>query len=303
MGWSDMPPLSALRAFAAYSESGSLERAGAALNVSHAAISQQLRALETHLGVPLLDRSARRMSLTAEGELLARATTDGFGQMGQVVATLRGADATRPLHVACTPGFAATWLMPRLGAFRSAHPEIELMINPNPALTDPSPGGIDIALRYGDGPWAGLDNTPLLRAPLVVVGAPSLFPDGPPEDPRALLDRPWLQELGTNEATRGMELWGISQRPSNVSHLPGNLLIEGLRDGQGIAVTTRLQVEKDLAEGRLILLYDQQDNAYYHIVTLPGVHRPPLRAFIRWLGRQAAAALAPAPNPGPPPLA
>lgn len=79
INWSRLPSLSALRAFSAYVQSGSVAEAGAALNVSHAAISQQLRGLEAYLGVPLFDRSSRALELTPEGEDLARALQDGFG--------------------------------------------------------------------------------------------------------------------------------------------------------------------------------------------------------------------------------
>ena len=72
MDWRDLPPLAALRAFAAYAQTQSIASAGDALGVSHAAISQQLRALETHVGVALLDRSARSMTLTPEGAALAK---------------------------------------------------------------------------------------------------------------------------------------------------------------------------------------------------------------------------------------
>ena len=289
MNWKNLPPLSALRAFAAYAQTGSVEKAGAALNVSHAAISQQLRALESHLGVALLDRTGRSLSLTAEGESLARVVVENFAHVIQTVEALTGADAGRPLHIACTPGFAAHWLMPRLATFRARHPEMEFMINPSPALTDPSPGGVDVALRYGWGGWKGLEDELLMPAPLVVVGAPALFPDGPPTDPRALLSVPWLQEFGTSEATRSLELQGVRDaRPANVTHLPGNLLIDALRNGQGVAVTTRIPVEEDIAAGRLLVIFEEEQGAGYHIVTRPGVQRPMLRDFLRWLRREAA---------------
>ena len=73
MDWRDLPPLSALRAFAAFAETGKVVAAGNALGVSHAAISQQLRGLEDHLGLSLLDRSGRSLRLTPEGQVLADA--------------------------------------------------------------------------------------------------------------------------------------------------------------------------------------------------------------------------------------
>ncbi len=289
VNWLTLPPIAALRAFAAYAETGSVAAAGAALNVSHAAISQQLRALESHMGVALLDRSARQMALTPEGAALARTLGEAFGRISETVEALTGAEEARPLHIACTPSFAASWLMPRLSGFRADVPGLELVIQPSPALTDPAPGGIDVALRYGCGHWPGLESEPLLPASLVVVGAPALFPDGPPETPEALARVPWLQELGTTEATRWLERHGvIRDRRGTVVHVPGNLMLDGVRQGQGVAVMTRLSVAAELAAGQVLAMFEDTGDAGYHIVTRPGVQRPPLRAFLRWLRREAA---------------
>lgn len=288
MNWATLPPLSALRAFAAYAETGSVTRAGQLLNVSHAAISQQMRSLETHLGVALLDRSARALSLTPEGLQLADALTEGFGRISQVIEALTGADADRPLQVATTPSFAAHWLMPRLASFRVAHPGIDIMINPSPKRTNPAPGGIDVALRFGMGHWPGLDAELLVQSPVVVVAAPSLIGDLTPESPEDLLDFPWLQELGTSESTlwlAGRSVTGL--RTKGVIHVPGNLVLDGARNGQGIAISTRVSVEEDLRAGRLRLLFEETEENGYHIVTAPGVMRPPLRDFVTWLRREA----------------
>ena len=134
MDWSALPPLSALRAFAAYADRGSVAEAGQALNVSHAAISQQIRNLETWLGVSLLDRSGRRMRLTPEGERLAASLAEGFGTILHMTDELTGRDADRPLEISATPGFAATWLMPRLPSFRARHPDVSLTLDPSAAV-------------------------------------------------------------------------------------------------------------------------------------------------------------------------
>ncbi|MCC1491694.1 LysR family transcriptional regulator [Cognatishimia sp. F0-27] len=285
-----LPPLSALRAFSAFAETGSLVAAGAALNVSHAAISQQLRKLEAHLGVPLLDRSGRQMALTVEGMQLAQVLGESFERIAQVTDALTGADATRALHITCTPSFASAWLMPRLADFRSVEPEIEVLLNPSPERIDPAPGGVDVALRYGAGPWPGLENEPLVSAPIVVVGVPSLFPDGPPQSRDALIDYPWLQEIGNNEARYWREQIGVTGLPkAGLTRVPGNLMIDGALRGQGLAMTTRLAVADDIEAGRLLVLFQGMRDEHYHIVTAPGFQRPPLRAFIRWLRRSARA--------------
>ncbi|MDJ0822719.1 MAG: LysR substrate-binding domain-containing protein [Paracoccaceae bacterium] len=288
MNWSALPPLSALRAFAAYVDTGSVTAAGTALNVSHAAISQQMRALEAHLGLALLDRSGRALQLTAEGEALARSLTGAFQDMILTIEALTGADASRPLHISCTPSFAASWLMPRLASFRAENPTVDLMINPTPQRADPSPGGIDLAIRYGTGPWPGLDTQPLMPAPLAVVAAPSLFDGPPPTDPAEFVRYPWLQELGSSETTQWLADHGVLEpRPGSVTHVPGNLMIDGARNGQGLAVSTLLAVAEDVATGRLVILFQDDGPEAYHIVTHPSAMRPQLKAFLRWLRREA----------------
>lgn len=289
INWSVLPSLSALRAFSAYVQCGSVAQAGAALNVSHAAISQQLRGLEAHLGVPLFDRSGRTLVLTPEGQDLARALEDGFRGIAAGVNALSLTEAQRPLNVGCTPTFASAWLMPRLASFQTEHPGIDMMLSPSPVLVDPAPGSIDVAIRYGTGDWKGLDSTHLIAAPVVVVGAPTLFKGKLPKSPEDLVQYPWLEELGTNETSSWLAAQGLEQQKVlSRTQVPGNLMVDGARNGQGIAVTTRIAVAEDIDAGRLIAVFEERRDAGYHMVTKPGVQRPPLKAFLKWLRREAA---------------
>lgn len=288
MNWVDMPSLSALRAFHTYADKGNMVQAGAALNVSHAAISQQMRALENHMGVTLLDRSGRSLSLTEDGQRLAHALELGFGAIGAAVQELTQSDADRPVHVSCTSSFAASWLMPRLPGFRAAHPDINLTLDPSPELVTLKPGGIDVALRYGPGDWPGLESEILLESPIVIVAAPGLLKDKGPLTPADLANYPWLEEVGTTESTAWLDSNGVtSLEKVRRTRLPGNLVLDGVRAGQGVVVTVRHFVESDLQSGRLVELFCVQDRRGYHIVTRPGVQRPALREFIRWLRGQS----------------
>ena len=285
-----MPPLAALRAFAAFAETGTLTRAGAALNISHAAVSQQLRALERHMGLALLDRSGRALRLNAEGRQLADSLALGFGTIAATVQDLSGRSAERPLHVSVTPSFAGGWLMPRLAGFSEAHPEISLRIDPTPDVIELQPGGIDLAVRFGEGGWPGYESETLMASPLAVVAAPELLKGRDIRDPGDITDLPWLEELGTTEASAWLETHGAApEGAGRRTQLPGNLLLESVRQGQGVLITVRLFVEADLAAGRLVELFAHRENAGYHIVTRPGPLRPAARAFIAWLRREARA--------------
>ncbi|WP_339768285.1 LysR family transcriptional regulator [uncultured Pseudosulfitobacter sp.] len=283
-----MPPLAALRAFAAFAERGTLVGAGGTLGVSHAAVSQQIRSLEDHLGLPLVDRTGRKLELTEAGAVLAQACSEGFGNIARTVEDITGVSDARAVHVSTTPTFAASWLMPRLPAFQADHPGIKLLIDPTPKLAELSPGGIDLAIRYGVGPWGRYDCQMLLESPIVVVAAPSLIAGRPVGTPTDLACLPWLEELGTTESTTWLHRHGVEQGAVGAyMQMPGNLVLDAARGGQGIAVTVRAFVAADIAEGRLVQLFEEpQAGAGYHLVTRAGVMRPGLRTFVRWLARQ-----------------
>lgn len=289
MKWLDLPPLAAIRAFAAFAETGNVVAAGDTLGVSHAAISQQLRALETHLGVSLLDRSGRAMKLTGDGEILAQGCADGFASIARAVALVTGAEASRPLHISPTPSFAAAWLMPRLAEFRTQHPEINIVLNPTVETVPLKPGGVDLSVRYGSGGWPGVEVSLLVPTGMVVVGAPALIAGRDFSTPEALSTFPWLEEVGTSESTQWLRARGVADGVrGGFVQVPGNLLLDGARDGQGLAVTVRAFVEADIRAGRLVVLQEEnQPGMGYHLVTRPGIQRPPLRAFVKWIKKAA----------------
>lgn len=288
MNWLKMPPLASLKAFNAFAETGNVVQAGTMLNVSHAAISQQLRALEKHLGAALLDRSGKSMTLTPEGERLARALHLGFGAIGDAVADLMHLTEDRPVHISLTASFAASWLMPRLPAFQLEHPDIPLVLDPSPDLVSLRPGGVDVAIRYGEGNWPGMTSELLLQSPIVIVAAPSLLQGRGAMTADELSQLPWLEELGTTEATSWLARQGVEHGPrAGRIALPGNLLLEGLRAGQGVSVTVRHFVESDIKAGRIVELFCEPGDRGYHIVTGDALLRPAVKVFVGWLRRQS----------------
>ncbi len=288
MDWLNLPPLTALRAFSALAEAGSVVEAGAKLNVSHAAISQQIKALEDHMNLSLVDRSGRQLMLTAQGVELAEALKLGFGVIARSVEALTGADADRPLRISTTPMLAAAWLMPQLSGFYAAHPGTSLTISTTPEVEPLEPGEIDLALRYGDGNWPGLEAEILIRSPMVIVAAPQVIAETDVTCLSDLRSFQWLEDVGTSEANNWLrEFSGERDRRAGVTQLPGNLLLDGARDGQGLAVVVRSFVEADIQAGRLRVLLEKDDAKGYYIVTRPGLRRPVLKTFLIWLKRCA----------------
>lgn len=289
MNWTDLPPLNALKAFAAVAEAGSYTAAGVALNVSHAAVLQQVKLLEERLGVALIIRDGRSVKPTAEGALLAHELTSAFTAIHRGVEALTDADAQRPVQISMSPAFAVSWLMPRLVDFQEQHPDITLLLNPTSEVVALRPGGIDVAIRYQDRRTVVEGVDPVLNADMVVVATPGLIGDRRITDPADLVDFPWLQELGTQEVADWMARHRVSTPYSlMISHMPGNLIMDAVRRGDGITYTARPFVEDEIKAGRLIELFCEPGFGVYHIRTGPGVLRQSVRAFIRWLRQQAA---------------
>lgn len=301
--WDDgLPPLTSLRAFDAAARHLGFSAAGRELNVTHAAVSQQVRRLEAELGLTLVERHGRGLRLTEAGGRLAAGLEQGFAGLRAAVEAVRREARRRPLRVTMTHSFAVTWLMPRLGAFRAAHPEVELMLHPSAESVDLARDGFDLAIRYGRGGWAGLECEPLVRSRFVVVAEAGLLAGRAIGEAGDLLDLPWLQELGTEE----LQLWLASRgvavgEKQDVLHLPGHMVLQALREGQGVACMSRVLVEAELESGRLVVLFEDEDDGDtgYYLVRRPGPVREALQVFIDWLRASARQDVADMASAGP----
>jgi LysR family glycine cleavage system transcriptional activator len=288
MDWSTLPPLNSLRAFAAVAEAGGYTRAADQLNVTHAAVSQQIRTLERRLGVALVRRTGRGIRLTEEGTALAYDLGIGFAAIGRGLERLTAAAAERPVQVTMSPAFAVEWLMPRIMEFQYANPDITLMLNPTADVVALKPGGLDVAIRYCDRRRPDLDVEPLLVSDMIIVGTPGLIAGHDVGHPAALAALPWLQELGTNEATEWFTFHGVvPDRPLTIHHMPGNLIMDAVRRGDGLTYTARAFFRDDLESGRVVALFSEPAFGIYHVETSASADRPAVRTFLRWLKSKA----------------
>jgi LysR family transcriptional regulator, glycine cleavage system transcriptional activator len=288
MDWLNLPPLTSLRAFAAVAETGSFSKAGGQLNVTHAAVSQQVKSLEAHLDTSLVVRDGRGIRLTSTGAELARNLDAGFSTIQKGVETLTGVDALRPVQVTMSPVFAVKWLMPRIADFQIRYPEITLLLNPTGQFVDIKPGGMDVAIRYCRQDEISSDHDQIASFDLAVVGAPSVFGNTKITDPAQLVHFPWFQELGTNEVTDWFSRHGvILDRPLMISHMPGHMILEGICNGEGITYSSRQWVGNEIQSGELIELFPEETAGYFYILTQQDTLRPPVRTFVTWLREQA----------------
>lgn len=287
--WRTLPSLTALRAFAATAEARSFSQAARALNVTHAAVAQQVRALEDHLGRTLVQRDGRGVSLTADGEQLAQTLTEGFAVMQRGVEALRMGETDRPVRITLTASFAAQWLMPRLRDFWEKHPDIGLSLHPDNRVVDLHRERMDLAIRYGDGDWPGVEASYLASARLVIAGAPSLIGGQTDLSAQDMAGMDWILSRNWPEQDNYLRHLGIDPSALSATDFPGEeLAIAAARQGLGLLVESLALIEADVAEGRLRVVHESREKLpAYFVVTLPGPQRAAARAFLKWLRSQA----------------
>lgn len=292
MDWRVVPPLASLRAFEAAARCGGLTAAARELNVTHAAVAQQVRSLEARLGTALLEREGRAMRPTAEGASLAARLTEAFGLIEGAVRETLDATADRPLRISLTISFAEGWLMPRLGRFWAEHPDVPLEIVPSAGLVDLRRDGFDAAIRYGDGRWPPWRSERLMPWSYVVVAAPALARAGRVERLADLAGRHWLIDPWGDEQRGWAERHGLELCCERVTELPAHtLVLAAAREGLGLAIQPEEMVRRDMEGGALVTLYgpERTGPGSYHLLTRPDQVSARRDAFAAWIRRMAAA--------------
>src|SRR2546422_208727 len=172
-----LPPLETFRFFEAAARHLNFTQAAEEMHVTHGAVSQRIKRLEELLGTPLFRRSGRGMLLTDEGRRLLERVRAAISEIAEGVEAIRPRNKDRSLTISTVPCFAAYWLLPRLADFNEHHPDIQVNIRAALSLTDFTRDGVDMALRFGPGKWAGLTSIKLYDEELVPVCSPA-FPRG-----------------------------------------------------------------------------------------------------------------------------
>jgi LysR family transcriptional regulator, glycine cleavage system transcriptional activator len=277
--WRDLPSLSALRAFDATARHGGFTGAGRVLNVTHAAVTQQVRALEAELGVALVRRVGRSVSLTEAGEKLAQTLGEGFGAISTGIEGLRRSEERKPLRVATTAFIGQALILPRLAEFWAAHPGIEVAMTPGFKTVDLLAEGFDLAIRGWRTEGPGIETIHLARTRWVVAGAPSLLGEGP-VDVRAL---PWIApDEGMLAILREA---GIEPAPSHRVTVGSHFLeISAAVTGLGLTLATEAIIRAELESGQLREVpVPGLPEAHYYATMPSGPRRAATEAFVAWV--------------------
>lgn len=289
-----LPPLNALRAFEAAARHLSFSRAADELNVTHAAVSHQIKALEEHFGVKLFRRLTRAVRLTDAGQALLPVLRDAFDAIAETAERLRARDESGTLTVATTPAFATRWLVPRLGRFYAAQPDIDVRLSPSMELVDFARDDVDIAVRFGRGDWPGVVAELLMCLDMYPVCSPDLCDRAHPlREPGDLRHVTLLHDDLREDWQRWLVAAGVAgldlSRGPTFSETTA--LLQAAVAGLGVAVGHSALVADDLAAGRLVRPFDitvATDVGFYVVCPGATAARPKVKAFRDWLFAESA---------------
>ncbi len=291
--------LNGVRAFEAVARHMSFAKAAEELGVTPAAVSQQVKTLEDYLGVKLFTRTKRAIFLTETAQAMLPEVREGFDLVGAGLSRARARHGLRALVVSVTPSVAAKWLMPRLERFFAQHPEVDIRLDTTTRRVDLAREDVDIALRYGDGEYPGLEVVPLMSEQVFPVCSPKLLDGKHPLRAAGDLRHHTLIHDASMPQGSAFPSWtgwleaagapGIDT--SRGLHVNASMLaIQAALDGQGVALGRSVLVADDIAAGRLVrpfaLAFPLRFRYYaVHRKDLPKESRVPV--FRRWLSAEA----------------
>lgn len=298
-----IPGLQSLKAFDASARHLNFTRAAAELNVTPAAISHQIKELEDAVGVSLFQRTSRHMQLTRQGQILKPAIADALEGLTRALQKLRQVENPTQVRVTASPSIAAKWLVPRIDRFLEAVPGADVRIDVSSEPLDFDREDIDVAIRFGEGIYPGLQVEKLFHDTLFPVCSPEILKGAKPlREPRDLLQftlihldweaqgavwpnwRMWMLAAGVKDFndTRGLHFSQTS------------LAVQAAVDGHGVALGDSTLVADDLASGRLVKPFELSlrspaQFAYHLITRRETAERPMTKAFRNWIIAEAAA--------------
>jgi LysR family glycine cleavage system transcriptional activator len=254
------PPLYGLRAFESASRTLSFTRTADELNVTPAAVSHQIKTLEERLGIRLLERQNNKLTLTTMGEAYIPSVREALDMILAATDQICMRADGDTLRLSVLPIFATRWLIPRLGAIRESHPELNIEVSTSYRLVNFNTENIDAGVRYGSGQWPGLESHYLFGEEVVPMCNPILLQGNTTlSSPTDLRTLPLLHSARTREYWR---LWLTANGIDDINPYAGYsfsnclLTLEAARAGLGVAMINRAYLDERMANGSLVAPFD-----------------------------------------------
>ena len=279
-----LPPLNFVRVFECSARHGNLHRAAEELGVTPGAVSQQIRSLESNLGIPLFERMHKKLRLTTAGQQLYATSAQVLQLLQETVDRLPA--PRQMVRITAAPTLCTRWLVPRLSGFYERHPNVGVLIDASANYINLSEEPFDLAIRHGRDGMGSAQHVPLFTDAVVAVCAPSVAASIAPDlgNVKLLCFAPqdhwpcWFNKKGIGGHNRRDQV--------SFSHLM--LALDAAIAGQGIALSALKLVEHDLKHGRLVKLPGEPvaTGFSYYIVTRSEARH--VAAFADWLTEEAA---------------
>lgn len=283
-----LPPLNPLRAFEATARRGSVSAAARELNVTHGAVSHQIRALEDSLSIALFERGGKRLKLTSQGALLLPAVTQAFGGIAAATALMKRPATSGELTINCVAALLSFWIIPRLNSFTEHYPGIKLTLV---ASNDPSHlygSDVDVCILYGDGNWPECWSRLWSHLRLFPVASPTLLNSRPLRSVRDLADHVILHGDDGREWNTWLSAADAIDLGRGRQHMMSDarLSTEAALHGQGIALGDTITASSLIARGELVVPFDLSvpANDSFYVACRPEMRAAPIvKVFIDWL--------------------
>jgi len=284
----ELPPTSSLLAFARAARSASFKRAAAELHLSSSALSRQIQALEEHLGVPLFRRLNPGLELTDEGRRYLEVVDEVLARLQSAREKITA--RARPLRVSALESFSASWLVPRLADFERSHPGIALEIEATLRYADLARDPVDVAIRFGRGPWDGVHSEPIVDLDFFPVCSPALAAGDPPlREPADLARQTLFHVVHTPDAwptwLRAAGFEGLEPlRSVRYDHV--GIALSAAESGQGVALSTPILCGRRLEAGSLsrpFAISARSDETYHFVCREEDLGDPRITALRDWL--------------------
>jgi len=280
-------PLNALRTFEAVASRLSFAKGAAALNVTPAAVSSQIRALEERLNLPLFHRHGRQIALTESGRKLLPGVQRGLAELRQAVEVVTQDRTEGVLNVSMMPTFLQKWLMPRLSEFYSKQPQIDLRINADNTPVNFENTDFHAGIRFGAGRWPGVKTSKMLDDWILPVCSPRLIREIGPIASVEDLQKHDLLFVESEVWNSWFRVLGERGRESRWPLLNDSLsILMAAEQGQGIALSRWSLVARDITAGRLVRPIDtvvKTDWSYYFVAPPHYYDLPKVAAFRDWI--------------------
>jgi LysR family transcriptional regulator, glycine cleavage system transcriptional activator len=297
-----VPSLDFFRGFEAAARHLSFTKAADELFVTQSAVSRQIQALEGRLGVKLFTRRNRGLALTEAGQHMYRAAETALRTLREAAERVGPGAMQKMVTVTSSMAFCSLWLIPRLSAFRKAHPEVEVRISANNRVLDLDRERIDLGIRYCPVRAAPAGSIRMFGEEIVAVCSPALLKvrARPLKSPADLRHQTLLHFDDTDGSIPWLA-WNVWLESAGLPELkPAGTLrfnhydqvIRAALDGQGVALGRRPLVTNLIADGSLAALFASDsatDRAYFIVRAASTRTRSDVDDFVAWLMEESAA--------------